>query len=59
MPKELRERMDKLYSFTNMSFAVIDELTNITFANYPIKIFVMRDKEMVQEIKEKLKLIKR
>ncbi len=59
LPKELRKRMDKLYSFRNMSFAVIDELTDMTFANYPIKILITRDKEMVQEIKEKLRVIKR
>ncbi len=55
LPKELRERMDKLYRFRSLNFTVIDELSDMTFANYQIRILITRDKEMVQEIKEKLK----
>ncbi len=55
LPKELRERMDKLYRFRNLNFAVIDELSDMTFANYNIRVLITRDKEMVEEIKEKLK----
>lgn len=55
IPKKLRERMDKLYRFRNLSFAVIDELSDMTFANYHIRVLITRDKDMVQEIKEKLK----
>ena len=52
MPKELRKRMDKLYRFRSLSFNIIDELSDITFANYPIKIIITRDKEMVQDLKK-------
>ena len=55
LPKELRERMDKLYRFRNLNFAVIDELSDMTFADYQIRVLITRDKEMVQEIKEKLR----
>ncbi len=55
IPKELRKRMDKLYSFKNLNFNVIEELTDMTFSDYEIKILITRDKEMVNEIKSKLK----
>ncbi len=56
MPEKLRRRMDKLYKFKNLSFDIIDELSDLTFSNYPIKISIIRDREMVREIKNKLKI---
>ncbi len=54
MPKELRERMDNFYRIRGFSFNAINELSELTFASYPIKIMIIRNKQMAEEMKKQL-----
>jgi len=56
MPKELRERMNKVYRSKNpFNFKIIDEFSSHTYHEYPIKIIITRDKQMAQDIKKVLR----
>ena len=56
MPKKLRERMDKAYSAKNLlNFRIIDEFSEMTYSNYPIRIIITRDKSMAEEMKYKIR----
>lgn len=58
MPSELRKRMDSLYKNKNpLKINNIHELSDLTFAKYPIKISIIRDKQMADEIKARIKSI--
>ena len=55
MPKELRNRMNKLYMTKNpFNFKILDEFSDVTYAKYPIKLIITRDKLIAKEMKEKL-----
>jgi hypothetical protein len=56
MAKELRERMNKVYSTKNpFNFKLIDEFADMTYMRYPIKIIIIRDKEMAEEMKKRMR----
>lgn len=55
MTDELKQRLDRLYSTKNLlNFNAIDEFADVTYAYYPIKIIITRDKQMAEEIKNQL-----
>ena len=52
MPKELRQRMDKVYKKKILTFNLMDEFVDFTGENYSIKIIITRNKELVTEMKD-------
>lgn len=56
MPKDLRNKMNKLYKSRNpFNFKILNEFSDVTYSNYPIKLIITRDKLMAKEMKEKLR----
>jgi hypothetical protein len=55
MPAELRKRMHDVYTFRKLSFNVIEELSDLTYSKYKIKIVITRDSYMADEMKSQLK----
>jgi len=55
MPSELKDRLDKLYKAKGLlSFRVIDEFTELIYAEYSIKIIIIRDKKIAEDLKQEL-----
>jgi hypothetical protein len=53
MPKELREKMDKAYRTKNiLNMKIIDEMSDFSYGQHPIKMIITRNKELADEIKE-------
>lgn len=56
MPKALRKEMDKLYQTKNiLNIRFIDDFIGLTYAKHNIRILITRNKEMAEEIKQRLR----
>jgi hypothetical protein len=55
MPDELRKRMDKAYAFRRFDFSLIDEIAEMTQADYRIRIIITRDRQMADEIRSRFR----